>query len=451
MGRGTGTHNLSSPTARSRLAVRGEPYWVKMNEGEFVGYRRGARMGKWLARHRRPGKATGYVETTLGEADDAAGMEADGKRFLNERQAKAAAADWFNLQDRHAGARVVPEAPYTVGDALDDYLAAFVKRSLASTRTKIEYAIRPALGAIVVNKLTKAQVARWHTARAKSAARLRTSRFADATNERAATTPDAIRRRQSTANRDLTVLKASLNRAFLDRDDIINADAWRNVKPFAQADGVKRRYLNEDETRRLVNAVSPAIRPMVQGALLTGARYQELASLRVRDFNRDASVVMLVDTKSGKPRPLYLEAEGMRLFDQATIGKRGDDLIFPRPDGKRWGASQQARPLAAACKAAGIEPTGFHDLRRTYGARLALAGVPMAVIAEALGHADERITRKHYAHLSPNYVGDIVRQHVAGLGIVAADDGKVTRIGAAATDPRGNDADSPVEMTAAIG
>ena len=45
----------------------------------------------------------------------------------------------------------------------------------------------------------------------------------------------------------------------------------------------------------------------------------------------------------------------------------------------------------------------------------------MAVIAEALGHADERITRKHYAHLSPSYVADTVRQTVAGLGIVATD------------------------------
>jgi hypothetical protein len=42
----------------------------------------------------------------------------------------------------------------------------------------------------------------------------------------------------------------------------------------------------------------------------------------------------------------------------------------------------------------------------------------MAVIAEALGHADERITRKHYAHLSPSYVSQTVRQHAAGLGIV---------------------------------
>ncbi len=73
---------------------------------------------------------------------------------------------------------------------------------------------------------------------------------------------------------------------------------------------------------------------------------------------------------------------------------------------------------AVACTKAKLAPTGFHDLRRTYGARMALRGVPMAVIAEALGHADERITRRHYAHLSKSYVADAVRNAVAGLGIV---------------------------------
>ena len=92
--------------------------------------------------------------------------------------------------------------------------------------------------------------------------------------------------------------------------------------------------------------------------------------------------------------------------------------MFTHPSGRRWGASEQARYLDAACTAGKVERATFHDLRRTYGARLARAGVPMAVIAEALGHADERMTRKHYAHLAPSYVSTTIRQHAAGLGIV---------------------------------
>lgn len=186
------------------------------------------------------------------------------------------------------------------------------------------------------------------------------------------------------------------------------------MKPFAKADAPKLRYLNDDEARRLVNGCAAGFRPLVQAALLTGARYAELAALEARDFDRQSQTLWLRETKAGVARAVYLEGEGVRLFDQATAGKAAGELIFPRTDGKRWGPSQQARPLAQACLAAKLEPTGFHDLRRTYGGRLALRGVPMAVIAEALGHADERMTRRHYAHLSKSYVADTVRGAVAG-------------------------------------
>jgi len=46
-----------------------------------------------------------------------------------------------------------------------------------------------------------------------------------------------------------------------------------------------------------------------------------------------------------------------------------------------------------------------------------MAGVPIAVIAEALGHSDERITRKHYAHLSPSYVRDAIRSGLGTIGV----------------------------------
>ena len=157
---------------------------------------------------------------------------------------------------------------------------------------------------------------------------------------------------------------------------------------------------------------------MVKAALLTGARYAEIAALEVRDFDRQSRTLWLRETKAGTPRAVYLEDEGFQLVLLAIVGKTGSDLIFERPDGKKWGAAHQIRPMLAACEAAGLDRTGFHDLRRTYGARLARKGVPMAVIAQALGHADERITRKHYAHLAPSYVADTIRGAVAGLGIV---------------------------------
>jgi hypothetical protein len=55
---------------------------------------------------------------------------------------------------------------------------------------------------------------------------------------------------------------------------------------------------------------------------------------------------------------------------------------------------------------------------RTHGSMLAMKGVPMPVIAKQLGHADTRMTEKHYAHLCPSYVADTIGQNFPTLGIV---------------------------------
>jgi integrase len=412
MGRTVIDAKLTKREQRLRLGVRKEPYWMTLNEGEHLGYYRGSRVGKWVARFRPTSEGALYQRTTLGEADDYA--DADGQVILNFKQAQDAARKWFLQLHRNGGRKT---GAYTVSDALDDYLKGFQGKDLVNTRRRIDAIIRPDLGRHEVVKLSSKTITDWMTKLASSGARMRTAKGAEQNYRPIPETDDQRRRRKSSANRILTILKAALNVAY--RDGKVPADdAWRRVRPFAKADAPKLRYLSDDEARRLVNACDPAFRPLVQAALLTGARYAELTALEVRDFDRQSQTLWLRETKAGVARPVYLEAEGFRLFDQATLAKTPGDLIFPRPDGKRWGSSQQARPLASACKTAKLEPTGFHDLRRTYGARLALKGVPMAVIASALGHADERITRRHYAHLSRSYVADTVRDAVAGLGIM---------------------------------
>jgi integrase len=84
-----------------------------------------------------------------------------------------------------------------------------------------------------------------------------------------------------------------------------------------------------------------------------------------------------------------------------------------------WGKSDQSRFMREACATAENTPAiSFHDLRHTYGSRLAMRGVPMGVIAVQLGHADTRMTERHYAHLAPSYVADTVRAAFGPLGIL---------------------------------
>ena len=48
------------------------------------------------------------------------------------------------------------------------------------------------------------------------------------------------------------------------------------------------------------------------------------------------------------------------------------------------------------------------------------AGVTLPVIAANLGHADTRMTERHYAHLAPSYAADTIRAAMPSLGIVEA-------------------------------
>jgi integrase len=192
------------------------------------------------------------------------------------------------------------------------------------------------------------------------------------------------------------------------------------VKPFKAVETALVRYLSEAECVRLVNACEPAFRNLVRGAVLTGCRYSELAGMCVADFNADAGVITVRESKAGKPRHVVLTAEGQCLFAGLMAGKLGSDPIFTRADGGVWGKSHQLRPAREACRRAKIKPEiSFHVLRHTYGSALAMRGVPMGVIAEQLGHADTRMTEKHYAHLAPSYVADTIRAHFPILGIVA--------------------------------
>jgi integrase len=337
--------------------------------------------------------------------------------------------------------------PFTVADAIADYLKALERRGSKGTREskyKADVHILPALGSVQVGKLTTKRIEDWHHSLAEKPALSRSKPGKKPNHRKADKSSDGIRSRRATANRVMTVLKAALNHAWK-AGHVASDDAWRRVRPFKSVEMARVRYLSEAECTRLVNACEPTFRNLVRGALLTGCRYSELAGVRTADFNADAGVITIRESKAGKPRHVVLTVEGQRLFAGLTAAKLGDDLIFRnegriqraleresdrlKRDGKssdgakindtgEWRAAEQVRLMAEACQRAKIKPAiSFHVLRHTHGSMLAMRGVPMAVIAEQLGHADTRMTEKHYAHLAPNYVADTIRAHFPKLGI----------------------------------
>jgi len=109
----------------------------------------------------------------------------------------------------------------------------------------------------------------------------------------------------------------------------------------------------------------------------------------------------IAESKSGRSRHVPLNAEGLEHFKALVTGKTGDELVLTREDGKPWGHNHHVRALQAACKVAKVKPAvSFHELRHTYASHLAQAGVDLLTISKLLGHADTRMTAKHYAHLA---------------------------------------------------
>ncbi|EAQ35021.1 phage integrase [Nitrobacter sp. Nb-311A] len=416
MARAARNSSLETRTARARLRTRRTPYFAKIAKGLRLGYYRGSVSGSWVARHYRG--AGVYATEALGVADDT--LEADGVKVLDYWQAQDLARRWGEHQ-RLVAEGIIKPGSYTVANAVDDYMAEIEAEKSPAARQGAKYVfdafVRPDLGAIQVEKLTADRLTRWRNKLATQPRRIRMKRTA--TEIATKPTPDdedARRARKASANRILTMLKAALNRAF-HAGRISSDGAWRKVKPFKRVDEAVVRYLSAAEARRLVNACSEDFRKLVQAALLTGCRYAELARLKCRDFNADSGTVA-VRLSKGRVRHVVLTDEGKAAFQAWTSDRTTADLVFIRADGAAWGTSHQKRPLEEASERAGITPAvTFHILRHTHGSHLAMNGVPMGVIAAQLGHADTRMTEKHYAHLAPSYVAQTIRANFPELNI----------------------------------
>jgi integrase len=386
---------LQTRTARAALKVRHQPYWLNVAEGVALGYRRGRNGGAWYCRvyggdHR-------YKQGDLGSADDHLGS--NGETILTFYEAQQKARNWAAEQMR--AWKIGAPADLTVGEATDSYLEWFRKhrKAVQETEAAIKAHILPKLGDLVVRDLTAKQIRDWHHALAAKARRRRTPLGEAQVYGSKPVTEDEKRARRASANRVLTILKAILNRAFED-ELVVDDSPWRKVKPFKGTDEPVIRFLTPAESTRLVNACPTPFRDLVGAALSTGARYSELANAIVSEFNPQTNTVYFSPSKSGRGRHVPLTEEGMKLFKRLTAGRQGKDLIFVRPDGEAWGKNHQVRPLTDACAAAKIDPSvTFHELRHTYASTLAQLGVDLLSISKLLGHADTRITARHYAHL----------------------------------------------------
>lgn len=431
-------HNLKSIEMRSELTPQGAPYWQEIDTGLHLGYRRNkSGPGVWVVRKRLAGR---YLKKSIGDADDL--QRADGVAVLSYTQARKRAGDFEDITEvAEAPARL--RGPYTVADAISDYLDTYQQKGnpAAFERTQVtcNAQIIPALGKLSLDGLKKAKIDNWKWALAKTppksskggpkppyAVKRWTGKRTKPKGHKIYRyeglpyeewTDDMRRKRKSTANRILTILKAALNHAWIEGMGG-NREEWQRVKPFEDADAPRVAHLSKEEAGRLLTSASDDFRPMARAALLTGCRYGELCRLKVADLGPNQ--LFIAKSKTGKPRHVPLSPAGLKFFRALAKGKSKNDLLLTHQDGSAWGRSHQTRPMQQACEKAGISPVGFHALRNTYATLLLepaddSPGVSIRYVAEAIGDS-VATTAKHYGHVQKEALQKEIARKLPSFG-----------------------------------
>jgi hypothetical protein len=152
---------LDTRSARTKCQVRREPYWQRISKGCFIGYRRIADGGTWVARMRDTEGRQHYQ--AHGAADDI--RDADGLTVLSFAQAQEQARAWFTSKAHElAGHAEAERGHFTVAAALEDYLTARERRGSKGVKND-RYAagarIVPMFGNVEVSKLTTRRIQNW--------------------------------------------------------------------------------------------------------------------------------------------------------------------------------------------------------------------------------------------------------------------------------------------------
>jgi integrase len=201
-------------------------------------------------------------------------------------------------------------------------------------------------------------------------------------------------------------------------------------KPRVKKSDQDIRFLSVEELEALLRAVEDNERGMTDAAIfltaaMTGLRRGELIALRWRDVDWVAGRIRVrrahrrghtTDPKSetskrSVPMPPRVAGELDRHFKRSRF-IQDDDPVFCNPyTGRHYDPDTLTERFQKALKRAGVQQVRFHDLRHTFGTRMASMGVPLKTLQAWMGHANSSTT-EIYTHYSPDVLneGDLIER-----------------------------------------
>lgn len=351
---------------RNRLKPRRAPYWKRITQGRYVGFRRltTSTPGTWLARAWRD--PPGYAQQPLGDF-----------ATLPEKErydaAKAAAEAWFQHLDKGGSTDrpTVKAACEAYVDKLRIESSDVAANDAAGRLRRLVYG--DPLSKVQLAKLTPRHLADWKK-RVLAAGGARSS-----------------------YNRNSTSLRAALNLA-LARRDVASDHAWaEELKPLEGAGARRTLYLDRPKRRQLVEKASAEAKPLFRTLNMLPMRPGEVASLRVEYLK--ASQRALEITGKTEPRIIPLTDEALAHFKACAKRKLPAAWLIARADGSQWKKEAWRDEIKLAARKAKLpRATVAYTLRHSVITDLVTGGLDLFTVAKLAGTSVVMI-EKHYGHL----------------------------------------------------
>ena len=230
---------------------------------------------------------------------------------------------------------------------------------------------------------------------------LRDRKVADLTRADIAKLHSRMNKTPTQANRAVALLSKAFSLAELwgYRQDRTNPcyhiDRYKETR--------RKRYLTPEETQRLgtvlekEEAKSPACVLAVRLLLLSGMRLSEVLGLKWENVNLQNGALHLPDSKTGE-KDVQLGAAAVKLLNDAP---KASEWVVPSVRRKGHHVTNLNGFWETIRISAKIEDVRLHDLRHTFGAIGAGAGVSLVIVGGLLGHSQPATTAR-YAHAGPS-------------------------------------------------
>ena len=191
------------------------------------------------------------------------------------------------------------------------------------------------------------------------------------------------------------------------------------------------RYLNQyrdDEEAALRKAIAksryPQREPEMDLTLALGLRQQELYRLKWKDVDLKRSIITIRQPKGGQDQYLPLNTSARSALTKLAQMYPKSELVAPLgydSSHRRWWVSVRKR--------AKLDGFRWHDLRHTYGSRLAMAGVDIFTINRLMRHSKKSlVVTMRYAHLSDEHLQREIAKLDAPAQLIQPTDTRVEHV-----------------------